>query len=141
MSVPQQTTLMVSTKASPASQLILEDALKKCLSKTGTVNAPTIGKKNAPRSMHSPFGDFPKEHMPKKEPASTASLGADFGPMTISGAGILKKGSGLGGKTSSKNKKEEEIKVNRARRLNHSPLLLFCAGTTTKSRRQIEEKD
>ena len=109
--------MMISTKASPASQLILEDALKKCLSKTGTVNAPTMGKKFAPRSMHSPFGDFPKDLMPKKERTSGAdSIGlGDPSPMSIAGASILKKGTGLGGKTTSKNKKEEEIKVSKKR--------------------------
>jgi hypothetical protein len=54
------------TKMNPASTMIVEDHLKKCLAKTS--NKPYQPNKNKllPRTQHSPFGDFPKESMPKR---------------------------------------------------------------------------
>ena len=54
------------TKINPASTMIVEDHLKKCLAKTS--NKPYQPNKNKllPRTQHSPFGDFPKESMPKR---------------------------------------------------------------------------
>lgn len=67
----QQTNIFyVSSKASPASEMIIEDHLKKCLGKTQTVPFNPKASKFLPRNMHSCFGDFPKEKMPKKAPAA-----------------------------------------------------------------------
>jgi len=67
--------------------------------------------KKAPRMKHSPFGDYPKEKMPKKDteiepPAPIENFAASI---AIKGNNILKKGSGLGGKTSSKMNKKKQI--------------------------------
>jgi len=62
--------MFVSTKTSPASEMIIEDHLKKCLTKTSTHPYNPMGNKNMPRNLHSCFGDFPKDKMPKKAPAA-----------------------------------------------------------------------
>jgi hypothetical protein len=64
--VQQSGVFFVSNKTSPASEMILEEYLKKCV--TMTTSKPFNPKVNlkAVRTQHSPFGDFPKEMMPKK---------------------------------------------------------------------------
>jgi hypothetical protein len=64
--VQQSGVFFVSNKTSPASEMILEEYLKKCV--TMTTAKPFNPKVNmkAVRTQHSPFGDFPKEMMPKK---------------------------------------------------------------------------
>lgn len=64
--VQQSGVFFVSNKTSPASEMILEEYLKKCV--TMTTSKPFNPKANskAVRMQHSPFGDFPKEMMPKK---------------------------------------------------------------------------
>jgi len=52
-------------RMAPASQMILEDHLKKCLSMTSGVLWKPYHNKNLPRAQHSAFGDFPKEIMQK----------------------------------------------------------------------------
>ena len=47
----------------------MEDHLKKCLGKTQTIPFNPKASKLNPKNMHSCFGDFPKEKMPKKAPA------------------------------------------------------------------------
>ena len=61
------------------------------------------GNKNLPRQQHSVFGDFPKEHMPKKTMGVTAVQPIDAAEVSIAakGTAILKKGDGSGGKCSS----------------------------------------
>jgi hypothetical protein len=59
----------ISTKTTPASEMIIEDHLKKCLGKTQTHPYNAYANKHVPRNLHSCFGDFPKEKMPKKAPA------------------------------------------------------------------------
>lgn len=49
----------------PSSQLLFEDALKKCLNKYGGRKVP-LKSPYAPRNHNSPFGDFPKSYLPKK---------------------------------------------------------------------------
>lgn len=66
---PQQTNIMfVSSKTTPASDMILEDHLKKCLTRTET-HPYNTNNKYMPRNQHSCFGDFPKDKMPKKSAA------------------------------------------------------------------------
>ena len=54
-------------KINYASTMIVEDHLKKCLSKTSNQPFKTQNNKLLPRSKHSPFGDFPKEYLPEKK--------------------------------------------------------------------------
>ena len=49
-----------------ASSLIVEDHLKKVLSKTGDKPFKTSNNKNLPRALHSAFGDFPTDYINKK---------------------------------------------------------------------------
>lgn len=69
MQAQQANIFYVSSKASPAGEMIMEDHLKKCLGKTQTQPFNPKANKHLPRNMHSCFGDFPKEKMPKKAPA------------------------------------------------------------------------
>lgn len=50
----------------PSSQLLFEDALKRCLNKYGGKKVP-LKTPYAPRNHNSPFGDFPKSYLPKKK--------------------------------------------------------------------------
>ena len=65
--IQQSGVMFVSSKTSPASELIFEEHLKTIISKTSA--QPFLPGKNtkAARMMHSPFGDFPKSSMAKKE--------------------------------------------------------------------------
>lgn len=72
MSGPQQTNIMfVSSKTSPASEIILEEHLKRCLGRTETHPFNPTKNTKMPRAQHSCFGDFPKEKMFKKEKKTT----------------------------------------------------------------------
>ena len=55
----------ITYELNPSSQLLFEDALKRCLNKYGGSKAP-LKTKYAPRNKHSPFGDFPASYLPKK---------------------------------------------------------------------------
>jgi len=86
--------------------MINEDHLKKILGKTGQP-WKLSDNKLLPRCQHSPFGDFPTTHMPKKE-AKTSKADA----LEVSAARVtLKKGTGLGGKNSSLTKPKEQAAV------------------------------
>ena len=89
----------------PASQLLVEDHLKKCLSKTTAHTWKPYDNPNLPRAQHSAFGDFPNEYMKnsKKTAGVTAVKPIDKQEVSLaaSGTAILKKGDGLGGKTTS----------------------------------------
>ena len=50
-----------------ASQLIVEDHLKNMLAKAANKNYKSWRIPEAPRNPHSPFGDFPKEYLPKQK--------------------------------------------------------------------------
>lgn len=54
------------TKINHASSMIVEDHLKKVLTKTATKGWKASDNPHLPRSQHSAFGDFPKDYMPKK---------------------------------------------------------------------------
>jgi hypothetical protein len=47
--------------------MMIEDHLKRCLAKTSNKPFKVSDNKLLPRAQHSPFGDFPKEYMPKKQ--------------------------------------------------------------------------
>lgn len=85
---------------------MVEDHLKKCLSKTTTHTWKPYDNPNLPRAQHSAFGDFPTEYMKKKAMGVTAvkSIEKHEVSMAASGTAILKKGDGNGGKTVSLNK-------------------------------------
>lgn len=57
---------MGMTKINHASNLIVEDHLKKVIAKTSTKGWTPHDNPFLPRSQHSPFGDFPTDYMPKK---------------------------------------------------------------------------
>ena len=59
------------SKIHHASCLIVEDHLKKVVSKTGSIPFKTSNNKHLPRAQHSAFGDFPKDYMKKNGPAVT----------------------------------------------------------------------
>jgi len=59
-------------RVAPASQMILEDHLKKCLSMTSGAQWKPYQNKNLPRAQHSAFGDFPKEYLKAKNAGVTA---------------------------------------------------------------------
>ena len=59
------TKITIKYALNPSSQLLFEDALKKCINKYGGSKAP-LKSKYAPRNKHSPFGDFPASYIPKK---------------------------------------------------------------------------
>lgn len=65
--VQQSGVYFVSNKTSPASDVIFEEHLRKIMSKTSAKVFKPGATKLAPRVQHSPFGDFPKDKMPKKE--------------------------------------------------------------------------
>jgi hypothetical protein len=101
-----------------ASSMLVEDHLKKVLAKTTGKPWKLTNNKLLPKSQHSPFGDFPPEYMKKpsnvvepvpKIEAAEQSIAAKghckycdncFAFLIINVA-ILKKGEGLGGKTTS----------------------------------------
>jgi len=104
------TTMMQPTygvgKVNPASQLLVEDHLKKCLSKTTTKTWKPYDNPNLPRAQHSAFGDFPKDYLKRKAAGVTAIRPIDQQEVSIAanGTAILKKGDGNGGKSTSLNK-------------------------------------
>lgn len=59
---------VIHYQANPSSQLLFEDALYNLLMHEKGLSYKTLKTKYAPRNKHSPFGDFPKEYMPKKLP-------------------------------------------------------------------------
>jgi len=93
-------------RVAPASQMILEDHLKKCLSMTSAQQWKPYHNKNLPRAQHSAFGDFPKGYVKKTGMGVTAVEPIDKMEVSIAATGtkILKKGDGLGGKTVSLNR-------------------------------------
>ena len=92
-------------RVAPASQMILEDHLKKCLSMTSGTKWKPYSNKNLPRAQHSAFGDFPKDYLKSKKSAVTEVKPIDKQEVSIAATGtaILKKGDGLGGKSTSLN--------------------------------------
>lgn len=97
-------------RVNPASQLLVEDHLKKCLSKTTTKTWKPYDNPNLPRAQHSAFGDFPNEYLKKKAAGVTAIRPIDKQEVSVAATGtaILKKGDGLGGKTTSLLKPKEK---------------------------------
>jgi hypothetical protein len=57
---------LIHYKLNPSSQLLFEEALKRCVAKYKGVSYKQLKSKYAPRNKHSPFGDFPEGYMPKK---------------------------------------------------------------------------
>ena len=92
-------------KVNPASQLLVEDHLRKCLSKTTAETWRAYKNPNLPRAQHSAFGDFPKDYIKPKAAGVTAIRPIDNQEVSIAakGTAILKKGDGLGGKSTSLN--------------------------------------
>lgn len=96
-------------KINYASSMITEDHLKKCIAKTDGKTWKFSQNKLLPKSQHSCFGDFPKDYMPKKEATlmPVPDIAAAEQSIAAQGKATLKKGQGVGGKTSSLNKAKE----------------------------------
>jgi hypothetical protein len=58
---------MNMTKVNHASSMMIEDHLKRCLAKTSNKPFKVADNKNLPKALQSPFGDFPKEYLPKNK--------------------------------------------------------------------------
>jgi len=86
-----------------ASSMLVEDHLKKVLAKTSGKPWKLTNNKLLPKSQHSPFGDFPPEYMKKASnaPEPVPKIEAAEQSVAAKGHSILKKGEGLGGKTTS----------------------------------------
>jgi len=93
-------------RVAPASQMILEDHLKQCLSLTSGTRWKPYNNRNLPRAQHSAFGDFPKDWVTKNHRAVTEIKPIAKAELSIAATGtaILKKGDGLGGKSTSLNR-------------------------------------
>ena len=57
----------IGSRVNHASSLIIEDHLKKVINRTETQPVKTSDNKLLPKPLHSAFGDFPKDYMPKKD--------------------------------------------------------------------------
>ncbi len=92
-----------------ASSMIVEDHLKKVLAKTDGKPWKFSQNKLLPKSQHSAFGDFPPEYFNKQpkgvEPVPLIT-NAECS-IAATGKPILKKGDGIGGKTTSLQKPKE----------------------------------
>jgi hypothetical protein len=101
----------------PASQLLVEDHLRKCLSKTTAKTWKPYANPNLPRAQHSAFGDFPKDYLKQKNAGVTAIHAIDKQEVSIAATGtaILKKGDGLGGKSTSLQKPKAQPVVQKPR--------------------------
>lgn len=77
-------------KISYASTMMIEDHLKKCLAKTSTKPFKVTDNKLLPKAQHSPFGDFPKDYMPKKSSTVTELEPTDKYEQSIAAKGVCK---------------------------------------------------
>jgi hypothetical protein len=104
---------MQQPKINYASTMVVEDHLKKCLAKTSNKPFQPTKNKLLPRTQHSPFGDFPKDAMPNRQAKVTAVEPIQRHEQSIAATGtaILKKGGGLGGKTTSLNMPKAKAEV------------------------------
>ena len=93
-------------RVAPATQLLMEDQLKRIVTMTAGETWKPYANKNLPRVQHSPFGDFPADYMKKKRAGVTPAPTTDAAEVSIAakGTAILKKGDGSGGKCSSLSK-------------------------------------
>ena len=77
-------------KISYASTMIVEDHLKKCLAKTTNKPFKVSDNKLLPKAQHSPFGDFPKDFLPKKGTTVTDIAPIDKHEQSIAAKGVGK---------------------------------------------------
>lgn len=77
-------------KISYASTMIVEDHLKKMLSSTTNKPFKQSDNKLLPRSQHSPFGDFPKDYLPKKGGKVTEMEPIERHEQSIAATGVCK---------------------------------------------------
>jgi hypothetical protein len=71
------TGMLNMTKINHASSMIVEDHLKKVLTKTSAKGWKASDNPMLPRCQHSAFGDFPPDYMPKKEKKSAEPVCED----------------------------------------------------------------
>lgn len=100
-------------RAGQASQLLTEDYLKTCLAKSKGASFRQSQNKLVPRANHSPFGDFPKGHLPKKGNVfSDMNIGIQERSQAAASSNLfVVKGLGSGGKTSSLSMKKQQAAV------------------------------
>jgi len=92
-----------------ASRLIVEDHLRGMLSKSQNVNYKPWNNKWAPKNPHSPFGDFPKEHMNKSTKGTTLDQVHESSHATTQTKITSTVGHGIGGRSTSLQPKRENF--------------------------------
>ena len=75
-------------KISYASTMIVEDHLKKLLTSNTEKPFKCSNNKLLPRPQHSPFGDFPADKMPPKQPTVTSPPVIEKHELSVSAKGI-----------------------------------------------------
>jgi len=98
-----------SRKENMASRLIVEDHLRGMLSKSQNVNYKPWNNKWAPKNPHSPFGDFPKEHMNKSTKGTTLDQVHESSHATTQTKITSTVGHGIGGRSTSLQPKRENF--------------------------------
>jgi len=96
-----------------ASNMVVEDHLKRIVSKTASKSWKATNDKCLPRVQHSCFGDFPKTHINKQplvvEPMPITNTAEQS--IAATGTAILKRGGGIGGKVTSLNKPKDKAVI------------------------------
>jgi len=92
-----------------ANNLVVEDHLKKVVTRTNAAAWKSTNNKCLPRVQHSCFGDFPATHITKKplvvEPMPVTNTAEQS--IAATGSAILKRGGGIGGKNTSLSRPKE----------------------------------
>jgi len=114
-------------KINYASSMIVEDHLKKILTMTRGKAWKFTDNKMIPRSQHSAFGDFPATHMTtlkKNEVQPVPLIEAAETSVAACGKVTLKRGMGIGGKTTSllEPKAKPVVQAPVAGAVNHRPI-------------------
>jgi hypothetical protein len=92
-----------------ASSLIVEDHLRGMLSKSQNVNYKPWKNQFAPANPHSPFGDFPKEHMNKSTKGQKLDQVHESSHANTQSKVISTVGHGIGGRSTSLQPKTEKF--------------------------------
>jgi len=94
-------------KENMASKLIVEDHLRGMLAKSQNINYKPWKNKYAPSNPHSPFGDFPKESINKKQQSTKMDQVHESSQAQTTIKVTSSMGQGLGGKSTSLLQKKE----------------------------------
>jgi len=88
-----------------AKYLVVEDKLKRMLSKNNNLNFKSWENKNAPIYPHSPFGDFPKDYLPKKKAPKGKKVRHQQSKSASTNNNFIVRGKGTGGNAVHRNKR------------------------------------